>query len=88
MQDHTQERGRARGDSPALSQHNSAACTAAVIAMQVRRQTQSTVKSVWVVLVEQEVDAAAGDDPALGSTVLHQGTELPHAALTDFTTPP
>lgn len=46
---------------------------------------------VWVKPVEREVDAAGGDqdedDAALGSTVLLQGPELPHAALADFTTP-
>jgi hypothetical protein len=86
VQVHTQERRRALCDSPSFSA-NSMACTATVIAVQIQRRTRATAARVWVVLVEREVDAAAGDDPALGSTVLLPGTELPHAALTDFTTP-
>ena len=69
------------------SQRNSPACTATVIAVQNQRRTRAAAVRVWVMLVDREVDAAAGDDPALGSSVLLQGTELPHAALTDFTTP-
>lgn len=59
------------------AQRNCPACTATVIAVQVQRRARAAAARVWVVLVEREVDAAAGDDLALGSTMLLQGTELP-----------
>lgn len=58
------------------AQRNRPTCTATVIAVQVQRRARAAAARVWVVLVEREVDAA-GDDLALGSTMLLQGTELP-----------